>query len=298
MKLALYAVWVLFSLAAIFNLVKLFGSQARRAGIVASWPRVGAVVTGNAEAWSTISGDNNPVRRYFALYQFSGPDGAVHQGRSELGLAAPTAPGTALEVAYNPLNADQSFHQSVQIKRVAWLVAVVFAVILVLAFLMITALPLPFLVELHTERTLDPILRIFLLVPGAFLAVGLVLAVIGILRCAVRWATVGRWVRTRGVVVSTGANQSPASGSGRSVQYRPEYRFPDALGQEIAGRADVALAEEPIIGQPLEVAYDPAAPQRSALPVFLAYRTLFGVGLVLSFFGAAGLTMFSFAFLG
>lgn len=299
MKLALFVFWLIFTLVAILSVLQLRRTGRRRAGAVSGWPRARAVVTDNVRGWSNSSGgESSSASLYYPVYRFDSPDGATHEGRSELGTSRPVEPGSELDVAYNPLNPDQSFHQTVLVRRTAVGAVAILGIVLVLAFCFISWLPLPLLFEPAAGRRVAPIAMVFIVLPGLFLAVGMLLVLIGLLISLFRWLRIRGWFRTAGTVTATGALGDRLRAAPGYLKYQPDYSYLDAAGQYYAGRADVPAREEPIVGQRIEVAYDPADPRRSALPVFFTARGLLGSGLILSFFGAAGVTMFTFVFFG
>lgn len=298
MKLALYIFWLIFAVVAILSVLQVRRTLRRRAGAISGWPRVRATVIDNAPGWSsTIGGDTHSTRLFYPVYRFTGPDEAPHEGRSEVGTTAPAAIGSELDVAYNPLNPDQSFHQTALVRGTAVAASAIIGGLLVLALVVIAWLPLPFGFEPASGRHVDLISMVFIVLPGMFLAVGLLLVLIGLLTCVFRWFRVRNWVRTAGIVTGRGAPASQLDGT-PGGRFFPEYHYLDAAGGAYTGRADVPTREEPIIGQRIEIAYDPADPRRSAIPVFFTARGLLGVALIVSFFGAAGVTMFTFVLFG
>ena len=101
MKIVMYAFWALFVGIGIFSCVHTLRKTQRHERLIAGWPRVQATVTG------LVAG---PRRRAYPTYQFRDPNGTLFAGESDVPFA--TLPGSPVEVAYNPLNPNQSFQVS------------------------------------------------------------------------------------------------------------------------------------------------------------------------------------------
>ncbi|KNH18740.1 hypothetical protein ACU18_06855, partial [Arthrobacter sp. ZBG10] len=82
-------------------------------------------------------------RRYFPTYQFTDPHGTLFVGKSEVSRAAAPAPGSPLEVAYNPANPNESLQVSAASKVALGCLIPFFAVFGVASFLFISFFPLP-----------------------------------------------------------------------------------------------------------------------------------------------------------
>ena len=126
----MYAFWALFVGIGIFSCVHTLRKTQRHERLIAGWPRVQATVTG------LVAG---PRRRSYPTYQFRDPNGTLFAGESDVPYATP--PGSLVEVAYNPLNPNQSFQVSSGSKVLLGCVLPVFAVITVGMFLFIGAFP-------------------------------------------------------------------------------------------------------------------------------------------------------------
>lgn len=102
----------------------------RRERLMAGWPRVQATITGLVA---------NPRRRSYPTYQFRDPNGTLFAGESDVPFA--TLPGSTVEVAYNPLNPNQSFQVSSESKVLLGCVIPFFAATTVGLFSIFSAFP-------------------------------------------------------------------------------------------------------------------------------------------------------------
>jgi hypothetical protein len=141
MKTVIYLVWALFQVGAVTALVYTARKAKRQERRTADWPRVQAVVTGSEAGWSGGVGGSDPSRRYFPVYQFSGPDGQVFNGTSDVPSAEVPTPGSYIEVAVNPQNPHESFHQSTKEKVGIGCAIAFFAVFAVASFWFIGIFP-------------------------------------------------------------------------------------------------------------------------------------------------------------
>lgn len=105
----LYIVWGLFVAAAIWAFVHTVRKTRRQERLIASWPKVQATVTGSRQGWSNGGGNTTRSLRYWPTYQFFDLRGILYAGESEVSYGGPPAPGSFLEVAYNPVDPNQSF---------------------------------------------------------------------------------------------------------------------------------------------------------------------------------------------
>ena len=87
-------------------------------------------------------GGSSRSRRFYPTYQFMDPRGMVFAGESEVSFANPPVPGTLVEVAYNPVNPNQSFQVSSQSRTVVGCLIPFFAVFAVASFWFIGVFPL------------------------------------------------------------------------------------------------------------------------------------------------------------
>ncbi|UVJ39770.1 DUF3592 domain-containing protein [Arthrobacter sp. CJ23] len=142
MRIVLYAIWALFVAAAIFSLVHSLRKARRQEKLIAGWPKVQATVTGNVAGWSHGGGGSTRSRRFYPSYQFSDPNGTLYAGESEVSYANPQVPGSFVEVAYNPLNPNQSFQVASESRRMLGCLVPVFALFALLLFWAAGAFPL------------------------------------------------------------------------------------------------------------------------------------------------------------
>jgi hypothetical protein len=126
----MYAFWAVFVVVAISSFVHTARKTKRHETLIAGWPRVQATVTGR------VAG---PRRRSYPTYQFRDPNGTLFAGESDVPYATP--PGSLVEVAYNPLNPNQSFQVSSESKVLLGCFAPFFAAITVGMFFFIGIFP-------------------------------------------------------------------------------------------------------------------------------------------------------------
>ena len=140
-KIALYIIWALFFAGVVFSIVRLSQKTKRREQLTASWPRVQAVVTGSVAGWTNGGSGGNRNRRFYPTYQFADPYGTLFAGESEVSYANQPAPGSTVEVMFNPINPNQSFQVSSQGGMLIGCLIPAFAAIAVGSFLFISVLP-------------------------------------------------------------------------------------------------------------------------------------------------------------
>lgn len=108
-KIVLYIIWVLFAAgAAAASIHSLRKTQAQER-LIDSWPKAQATVTGSRQGWTSGAGNASRNQRYWPRYEFTGPQGVLYLGESEVSRVERPVPGSVLEVAYNPENPAESF---------------------------------------------------------------------------------------------------------------------------------------------------------------------------------------------
>jgi hypothetical protein len=142
MRIVLYIIWALFVAGVIFAFVHTLRKTKRQEQLIASWPKVRATVTGNVGGWSGGAGGSSQSRRFYPTYQFTGPNGTLYAGESEVSYRNRQAPGSLVEVAYNPANPNQSFQVASESKMVLGCLLPFFALFSLVLFSVIGAFPL------------------------------------------------------------------------------------------------------------------------------------------------------------
>jgi hypothetical protein len=100
------------------------------------------------------------------------------------------------------------------------------------------------------------------------------------------------WPKTQATVTgSTTGWTSGVGGSNRNLRYYPTYQFTDPQGTLFMGKSEVSLAEQPVPGSLLEVAYNPANPNQS-LQVSSSSRV--ALGCLIPFFAVFAIVLFWF----
>ena len=141
MKIVLYIIWALFVVAVIFAFVHTLRKTKRHENLIATWPKVQATVTGSVAGWTNGGGGSTRSRRFYPTYQFTDPNGTLFAGESEVSLANQPAPGSLLEVAYNPANPNQSFQVAAESKMILGCLIPFFAVFALVSFWFVGIFP-------------------------------------------------------------------------------------------------------------------------------------------------------------
>jgi hypothetical protein len=134
MRIVLYIIWALFVAGATTALVQTLRKTKRQESLIASWPKVQATVTGNVGGWTNGGGGSSRSRRFYPTYQFAHPNGALYAGESEVSYRNQQVPGSLVEVAYNPVNPNQSFQVASDSKMVLGCLVPFFAMFSLLLF--------------------------------------------------------------------------------------------------------------------------------------------------------------------
>lgn len=142
MRIVLYIVWALFVAGVTFSLVRSLRKTRRQEQLIASWPKVQATVTGNIAGWTHGGGGSTRSRRFYPTYQFADPNGTLYAGESEVSYRNQQVPGSPVEVAYNPVNPNQSFQVASESKMVLGCLVPFFALFSLLLFWVVGVFPL------------------------------------------------------------------------------------------------------------------------------------------------------------
>ncbi len=79
---------------------------------------------------------------------------------------------------------------------------------------------------------------------------------------------IATWPKTLATVTGSRAGWTSGVGnSSRNRRFWPRYEFRDPRGVVYLGESEVSLANEPLPGSPLQVAYNPEDPNQSFQPV-------------------------------
>ncbi|MBT2550568.1 DUF3592 domain-containing protein [Arthrobacter sp. ISL-65] len=141
MKIVLYIIWTLFAAAAAAACIHALRKTQAQERRIEGWPKVEATVTGSRTGWTSGVGNATPSLRYRPTYQFTGPQGVLYVGESEITQVRRPVPGSVLEVAYNPADPGQSFQVDYPSKQVLGCLAPFFAVFAVVSFWFIGVFP-------------------------------------------------------------------------------------------------------------------------------------------------------------
>jgi hypothetical protein len=142
-KVLLYVIWALFVMGAVVSIVYMARKTGSQERLAADWPRARATVTGSRAGWTSGAGNTTRNRRFFPLYKFSDSHGTLFTGESEVSCAEQPAPGSCIDVAYNPANPHESFHVSSQARATMGCLTTFFAVFSLVLLWFISVFPLP-----------------------------------------------------------------------------------------------------------------------------------------------------------
>ncbi|WP_309108467.1 DUF3592 domain-containing protein [Arthrobacter sp.] len=138
---------------------------------------------------------------------------------------------------------------------------------------------------------MEPVKLVVLVLPGLFLAIGLVLVGLSLSASIRRRKSLRGWVVVPATV--TGNLHGKGGPGSAGERFAPLYEFDDAHGRRWLGRSDLFGTDEEIVGTTISVLYNPADPAESTRPVFLLAKTRFMSGVILAIFGAGALAMFA-----
>lgn len=134
MRTVMYIGWAIFVVVAAISIVTAIRRTRRQEQLVTDWPKVAATVIGHRQGWSVGTGGGMERNiRLFPVYRFTDAHGRVFQGQSEIPQREVPVPGSTLEVAYNPIDPKQSFHQSAKTRHTLGC-AIPFVVAMAVAF--------------------------------------------------------------------------------------------------------------------------------------------------------------------
>ena len=139
---------------------------------------------------------------------------------------------------------------------------------------------------------MDFLKLLFVVLPGLFLVLGLILAGLSLSASLRRRRSMTGWVHTSATVTGNLHGADGPASNGRD-RFAPSYEFADTHGQRWLGQSDIYSRDQAIIGATIPVAYNPANPAESTLPVFVVAKGRMATGLILVTFGVLAITMFA-----
>jgi hypothetical protein len=142
LRILLYVIWALFVAGVIYSVMHAARKTRRHEQLTAGWPRVQATVTGSRAGWSGGTGNMTRNRRFWPTYQFTDPHGTLFLGESEVSFAEQPAPGSPVEIAYNPASPGESFHVSPQTRTALGCLIPFFAIFAAAVLWFISVFPL------------------------------------------------------------------------------------------------------------------------------------------------------------
>ena len=139
---------------------------------------------------------------------------------------------------------------------------------------------------------MDFLKLLFVVLPGLFLVLGLILAGLSLSASLRRRRSMTGWVHTSATVTGNLHGADGPASNGRD-RFAPSYEFADTRGQRWLGQSDIYSRDQAIIGTTIPVAYNPANPAESTRPVFVIAKGRMATGLILVTFGVLAITMFA-----
>jgi hypothetical protein len=138
----------------------------------------------------------------------------------------------------------------------------------------------------------DSLKLLFVVLPGLFLAAGLILMGLSLAASFRRKRSMAGWQETSATVTGNLHGTDGPASNGRN-RFAPSYEFADAGGKRWLGQSDIYSQDQAIIGTHIPVVYNPANPAESTLPVFVVAKGRMATGLIMVIFGATAITMFA-----
>ncbi|MGY4543679.1 hypothetical protein ACVWY0_003621 [Arthrobacter sp. UYNi723] len=139
---------------------------------------------------------------------------------------------------------------------------------------------------------MDSLKLLFIVLPGLFLAAGLILMGLSLAASFRRKRSMAGWQEASATVTGNLHGTDGPGSNGRN-RFAPSYEFADAGGKRWLGQSDIYSQDQAIIGTRIPVAYNPANPAESTLPVFVVAKGRLATGLIMVIFGATAITMFA-----
>ncbi|MET3719557.1 MULTISPECIES: DUF3592 domain-containing protein [unclassified Arthrobacter] len=138
---------------------------------------------------------------------------------------------------------------------------------------------------------MDFLKLLFMVLPGLFLILGLILAGLPLAASFRRKRSMAGWSHASATVTGNLHGKDGPGSNGRD-RFAPSYEFEDANGKRRLGQSDIYSQDQAIIGERIAVVYNPAWPAESTLRGFVIAKGRLATGLILVLFGAAAITMF------
>jgi hypothetical protein len=139
---------------------------------------------------------------------------------------------------------------------------------------------------------LDSLKLLFIVLPGLFLVLGLILVGLSLAASFRRKRSMAGWPEASATVTGNLHGKDGPASNGRN-RFAPSYEFEDASGKHWLGQSDIYSQDQAIIGTRVPVVYNPANPAESTLPVFVVAKGRLATGLILVIFGTLAITMFA-----
>ncbi len=139
---------------------------------------------------------------------------------------------------------------------------------------------------------MDSLKLLFIVLPGLFLAAGLILIGLSLAASFRRKRSMAGWQEASATVTGNLHGTDGPASNGRN-RFAPSYEFADAGGKRWLGQSDIYSQDQAIIGTRIPAVYNAANPAESTLPVLFVAKGRLATGLIMVIFGAAAITMFA-----
>lgn len=138
---------------------------------------------------------------------------------------------------------------------------------------------------------MDFLKLLFVVLPGLVLVLGLTLAGLSLTASFSRKRALAGWLQARATITGN-LHGKDGPGSNGLDRFAASYEFEDAHGNRWLGQSDVYSQDQAIIGERIDILYNPANPAESTLPGFVVAKGRLATGLILVLFGVLAITMF------
>ena len=131
---------------------------------------------------------------------------------------------------------------------------------------------------------------LFVVLPGLFLVMGLILAGLSLAASLRRSRSITGWLHASAIVTGN-LHGKDGPGSNGLDRFAATYEFEDARGKRWLGQSDISSQDQAIIGDRIAGLYNPANPAESTLPGFVVAKGRLATGLILVLFGLGAIPL-------
>ena len=135
---------------------------------------------------------------------------------------------------------------------------------------------------------MDSLKLLFIVLPGLFLAAGVILMGLSLAASFRRKRSMAGWQEASATVTGNLHGTDGSASNGRN-RFAPSYEFADAGGKRWLGQSDIYSQDQAVIGTHLPVVYNPANPAESTRPVHFISKGRLATSLLVAGFAAAAM---------